>query len=60
MGAARLRKLLYEEPYIPALGALTGNQALQMVQGGLKAIYLSGWQVAGEGRADTAFAQPLV
>src|SRR5712671_6728541 len=36
------------EPYINALGALTGNQAVQMVRGGLKAIYLSGWQVAAD------------
>ena len=48
MGADRLWKLLHEEPYIPALGALTGNQAVQQVQAGLKAIYLSGWQVAAD------------
>ncbi len=48
LGAERLWKLLHDEPFVPALGALTGNQALQMVQGGLKAIYLSGWQVAGD------------
>jgi isocitrate lyase len=48
MGAERLWRLLNEEPYIPALGALTGNQAVQMVQAGLKAIYLSGWQVAAD------------
>jgi isocitrate lyase len=48
MGAERLWKLLGEEPYIPALGALTGNQAVQQVQAGLKAIYLSGWQVAAD------------
>jgi isocitrate lyase len=47
-GARRLWSLLETEPYIPALGALTGNQALQQVQAGLKAIYLSGWQVAGD------------
>src|SRR5579864_6233187 len=45
-GAERLWKLLHEEPYVPALGALTGNQAVQQVKAGLKAIYLSGWQVA--------------
>ena len=45
----RLWDLLNSEPYIAALGAITGNQAVQMVQGGLKAIYLSGWQVAGDG-----------
>jgi isocitrate lyase len=48
LGAERLWRLLHEEPYIAALGALTGNQALQQVQAGLKAIYLSGWQVAGD------------
>jgi isocitrate lyase len=48
MGAERLWKLLHEEPFVRALGALTGNQAVQMVQAGLKAIYLSGWQVAGD------------
>eukprot|EP00878_Enallax_costatus_P042310 GHUV01049579.1.p1 GENE.GHUV01049579.1~~GHUV01049579.1.p1 ORF type:complete len:128 (-),score=32.77 GHUV01049579.1:207-590(-) len=47
-GAERLWKLLHTEPYIHALGALTGNQAVQQVQAGLKAIYLSGWQVAGD------------
>jgi isocitrate lyase len=48
MGSERLWKLLHSEPYVPALGALTGNQAVQQVQAGLKAIYLSGWQVAGD------------
>ncbi len=48
MGAERLWKLLHEEPYVAALGALTGNQAVQQVQAGLKAIYLSGWQVAAD------------
>ena len=48
VGAERLWRLLKEQPYIAALGALTGNQALQQVQAGLKAIYLSGWQVAGD------------
>lgn len=48
MGAERLWKLLHEEEYIPALGALTGNQAIQQVRAGLKAIYLSGWQVAAD------------
>lgn len=48
MGAERLWKLIHNEPYVRALGALTGNQALQMVQAGLKAIYLSGWQVAAD------------
>ncbi len=48
MGASRLWDLLHSEPYVPALGALTGNQAVQQVQAGLKAIYVSGWQVAGD------------
>src|SRR5208283_2077920 len=48
MGAERLWKLLQEEPHVPALGALTGNQAVQQVKAGLKAIYLSGWQVAAD------------
>ncbi|MBV6450433.1 MAG: Isocitrate lyase 1 [Anaerolineales bacterium] len=48
MGAERLWQLLNEEKYIRALGALTGNQAVEMAQAGLKAIYLSGWQVAGD------------
>ena len=47
-GAERLWKLLHQEDYINALGALTGNQAVQMVKAGLKAIYLSGWQVAAD------------
>jgi len=48
LGAERLWELLHEEDYVSALGALTGNQALQQVQAGLKSIYLSGWQVAGD------------
>src|SRR5207237_9768994 len=44
----KLWRLLNTEPYVNALGALTGNQAVQMVQAGLKAIYLSGWQVAAD------------
>ncbi len=47
-GAEKLWRLLQEEPFINALGALTGNQAMQQVRAGLKAIYLSGWQVAGD------------
>jgi isocitrate lyase len=47
-GAKRLWHLLNNEPYVPALGALTGNQAVQQVEAGLKAIYLSGWQVAAD------------
>ena len=47
-GAERLWHLLQTEPYVNALGALTGNQAVQQVRAGLKAIYLSGWQVAAD------------
>jgi isocitrate lyase len=47
-GAEKLWKLIHEEPFVNALGALTGNQAMQQVKAGLKAIYLSGWQVAGD------------
>src|SRR5688572_4121855 len=48
LGAERLWQLLNTEDYVHALGALTGNQAMQMVKAGLKAIYLSGWQVAAD------------
>jgi isocitrate lyase len=48
LGAERLWKLLHKEPYVNALGAMTGGQAVQMVRGGLEAIYLSGWQVAAD------------
>ena len=47
-GPETLWQLLHTEPYVPALGAVTGNQAIQMVEAGLKAIYLSGWQVAAD------------
>jgi isocitrate/methylisocitrate lyase len=47
-GATRLRTLLAERAWVPALGALTGGQAVQMVKAGLEAIYLSGWQVAAD------------
>jgi len=47
-GAEKLWHLINNEPFVNALGALTGNQALQQVKAGLKAIYLSGWQVAGD------------
>jgi isocitrate lyase len=47
-GANKLWQLLRERPYVHALGAVTGNQAMQMVRGGLEAIYLSGWQVAAD------------
>lgn len=52
MGAVRLWELLHTEAYVGALGALSGGQAVQMVRAGLKAIYLSGWQVAAD--ANTA------
>jgi isocitrate lyase len=48
LGAQRLWELLHTEDYVAALGALTGNQAVQQVRAGLKAIYLSGWQVAAD------------
>ncbi len=48
LGAERLWDLLATEPYVNALGAMTGNQAVQQVQAGLKAIYVSGWQVAAD------------
>jgi len=48
LGAERLWNLLHSEEYVAALGALTGNQAVQQVKAGLKAIYLSGWQVAAD------------
>ncbi len=47
-GSEKLWELVNSEHHVPALGALTGNQAVQMVKAGLKAIYLSGWQVAGD------------
>jgi isocitrate lyase len=47
-GAARLWSLLHSEDYVAALGAMTGNQAMQQVKAGLKAIYVSGWQVAAD------------
>jgi len=52
-GAEKLWQLLRDEDYIPTLGALTGGQAVQMVKAGLKAIYLSGWQVAADGNLAT-------
>jgi len=48
MGSEKLWRLMQEEPFVNALGALTGNQAMQQVRAGLKAIYLSGWQVAAD------------
>ncbi|HXS77247.1 MAG TPA: isocitrate lyase [Terracidiphilus sp.] len=47
-GAEKFWNMLHQEKYIPALGALTGNQAIEMARAGLKAIYLSGWQVAAD------------
>jgi isocitrate lyase len=47
-GAERLWNLLQSESYVPALGSMTGNQAVQQVKAGLKAIYVSGWQVAAD------------
>ena len=46
MGAEKLWKLMRSEPFVPALGALTGNQAMQQIRAGLKAVYCSGWQVS--------------
>ncbi len=51
LGADRLWRLMETENYVPALGAITGNQAIEMVQAGLKAIYGSGWQVAADGNS---------
>jgi len=48
LGAQKLWKYVNEKPFVNALGALTGNQAMQQVRAGLDAIYLSGWQVAGD------------
>jgi isocitrate lyase len=49
LGSERLWRLLHSESYVPALGAVTGAQAVQMVKSGLRAIYVSGWQVAADG-----------
>src|SRR5437899_12364767 len=46
--AEKLWKLVTEEPFVNSLGAMSGNQAMQQVKAGLKAIYLSGWQVAAD------------
>ncbi len=51
LGAERLWDLMHSENYVNALGAITGNQAIEMVQAGLKAIYASGWQVAADGNS---------
>lgn len=50
-GSRKLWELMHDEPYVHSLGALTGMQAMQMVKGGLKAIYCSGWQVAADANA---------
>ena len=47
-GARKLWDLMHDRPFVNALGALTGNQAMQMARAGLEAIYLSGWQVAAD------------
>src|SRR5690625_3271911 len=47
-GAEKLWRAIHEAPFVNALGALTGNQAMQQVKAGLQAIYLSGWQVAAD------------
>src|SRR6266852_6177658 len=51
VGSRRLWELLQQEAYVHALGAVTGNQAVQMVRAGLNAIYISGWQVAADGNS---------
>jgi isocitrate lyase len=51
LGAERLWNLMHTDAFVPALGAITGNQAMEMVQAGLKAIYGSGWQVAADGNS---------
>jgi isocitrate lyase len=51
-GADKLWRLINTEPFVNSLGALTGNQAMQQVKAGLKAIYLSGWQVAGDANSN--------
>ena len=48
LGAERLWELMQSRTHVPALGAMTGNQAIEMVEAGLEAIYVSGWQVAGD------------
>src|SRR6266849_5065058 len=49
LGAERLWNLMHTDDYVPALGAITGNQAIEMVQAGLKATHGGGWQVAADG-----------
>ena len=57
LGAERLWNLMHTDAYVPALGAVTGNQAIEMVQAGLKAIYGSGWQVAADNNTAGALSQ---
>ena len=54
MGANRLWEMVNNDDYVNSLGALSGNQAMQMVRAGLKAIYLSGWQVAADSNTASA------
>ena len=53
-GAEKLWDLLHTEPYVNCLGALTGGQAMQQVKAGIKAIYLSGWQVAADNNSNAS------
>jgi isocitrate lyase len=53
LGANRLWELLHSREYVPSLGALSGNQAVQMVRAGLEAIYISGWQVAADANSSS-------
>lgn len=61
-GANKLWELMHSEPYVPALGALTGGQAVQSVRAGLKAIYISGWcaHLLGFAAPAQLFTAPLV
>jgi GMP synthase (glutamine-hydrolysing) len=58
-GAEKLWNLINTEPFVNSLGALTGNQAMQQVKAGLKAIYLSGWQVAGDANSRRDVPRPV-
>src|SRR5262245_63488607 len=53
LGAGRLWELLHTRDYVHSLGALSGNQAVQMVKAGLEAIYISGWQVAADANSSS-------
>ena len=59
-GADKLWNLINTEPFVNSLGALTGNQAMQQVKAGLKAIYLSGWQVAADAKIGRASCRERV